>query len=314
MLDINIHHLKLFYYIGKHLSITKAANALNISQSAVSLQLKNFQKSCGVKVVEIIGKQIYLTPFGKSLYFQCEKLFLQIKDVEELIIGNKQAYNEVINIHATSPVTEYYFCKVFMNINKQFPAIYISLLTGKSDEIIKKVANLETDMGIVGKDPKYSDLIAKSLLMDSLSLVCSPKHELADKVIIHSHDFEKHNLILHEEGSTTRVLINDYAKQNNIRLNVIGEIDMIRPVLELVKDNVGISILSRYMAKEYIDNGSIKAIPIHGGLCRYFYLIYHRKKYLSPSMKQVIDQFEKWSEKFKKDYYSANYGYQNKKG
>lgn len=314
-MDLNIHHLKLFYYIAKYQSITKAANVLKISQSAVSLQLKNFQKTCGVKVVEIIGKKIYLTPFGKSLYPQCEKLFLQINEVEELIKGNRFEYNEVINIQATSPVTEYYFNKIFLNINKLFPFIFITLITDTSDNIIKKVANLEIDMGIVGKDPKHSKLTAKILLMDSLSLMCSPKHDLADKVIIHPHDIENYNLILHEEGSTTRILINDYAEKNKIKLKVIGEIDLIRPVLELVKDNAGISILSRYMAKDYINNGSIKAIPIYGGLCRNFYLIYHKKKHISPSMKQVVDQLEKWCEEFKKIYYCGNYfGRSNQKG
>ncbi|MBO7516675.1 MAG: LysR family transcriptional regulator, partial [Spirochaetia bacterium] len=58
MKKLNLHHLYLFYYIAKYKSITKAANFLEISQPAVSLQIKNFQKECGVQLLDIVDKKI----------------------------------------------------------------------------------------------------------------------------------------------------------------------------------------------------------------------------------------------------------------
>jgi len=297
-MNLNMHHLNIFYNISKFNSITKAAKELNISQAAVSLQIKDFHEKCGIPFFEIIGKKIYLTQIGKAVYAKCEQLFLVKEEIEDIISGNQNAFSENINIFATLPFSEYYFDKILLNINRKFPNIFIHLMSSISTEIIKKVENMETDFGVIGMKIKNPKLVIKPLIRDSLCVICHPEHPLAVKTVINPLDLENYNMIMHETTGTSRIVINEYTSKHNIKLKIIEEIDLIKPVIELIKENIGISILSKHIAKSFIENGSPKIIPISGGLFRYYYLIYHKEKYISSSLKQVFDLIDNWCDEY----------------
>ena len=302
MKKLNLHHLYLFYYIAKYKSITKAANFLEISQPAVSLQIKNFQKECGVQLLDIVDKKIFLTPVGKSLYFKCEELFALKDDAEEIILGNKENASEMISICTTHPFGDYYMGSFLPGlINKFQDSLRLSITTDSSDQILEKTLELETDLGIVGKPVKHPKLVIKSLLRESLHLICNPQHELANKLIIHPSDLVNHPFVTHEPGSSTRKAIEEYAAKNNIKLNVVDEIYSPRLVADIVGNTGAISIISRHIISDYVRGGKLKSIPIDGGLFRYFYLIYHKEKYISPVLQQVITALETWCDNYNRD-------------
>lgn len=295
---VNLHHLYLFYNIAKFKSITKAAAYLKITQPAISIQIKKFQKKSGVQFFDIIDKKINLTPIGKSLYLKCEELFCIKNSIEEIIYGNKSSGNEIINIHTTLPFGEYYFNDILSNINKELKNISIRVLTRNSDNIIEKILKFKTDIGIIGREIKHPKLITKQLLRDYLVLICSPKHDLARKKIIYPEELEKYNVIMHEHNSSVRIIVEEYAKKNNISLNIREEIYSIKLLTEMIKKNYGISITSKHIISKEIQQGTLKAIPVFGGLYRYFYLVYHKEKYISPSMQAIIFNIENWCEKY----------------
>ena len=299
MKKLNLHHLYLFYYIAKYKSITKAANFLEISQPAVSLQIKNFQKECGVQLLDIVDKKIFLTPVGKSLYFKCEELFALKEDAEEIILGNKETANEMISICTTHPFGDYYMGSLLPDlINKFQDSLRLSITTDSSDQILEKTLELETDLGIVGKPVKHPKLVIKSLLRESLHLICNPHHDLANKLIIHPADMVNHPFVTHEPGSSTRKAIEEYSTKNNIKLNVVDEIYSPRLVADIVGNTNAISIISRHIIGDYVRSGKLKSIPIDGGLFRYFFLIYHKEKYISPVLQQVITALETWCDNY----------------
>ena len=302
MKKLNLHHLYLFYYIAKYKSITKAANVLEISQPAVSLQIKNFQKECGVQLLDIVDKKIFLTPVGKSLYFKCEELFALKEDAEEIILGNKDTPNEMISICTTHPFGDYYMGNFIPElISKYKDSLRLSITTDSSDLILEKTLDLETDLGIVGKQVKHPKLVIKQLLRESLHLICGPEHELANKLIIHPTDLVNHPFITHEPGSSTRKAIEEYSIKNNIKLNVVDEIYSPRLVADIVGSTGSISIISKHIISDYVKAGRLKSIPIDGGLFRYFFLIYHKEKYISPVLQQVITALETWCNNYNRD-------------
>jgi len=302
MKKLNLHHLYLFYYIAKYKSITKAANFLEISQPAVSLQIKNFQKECGVQLLDIVDKKIFLTPVGKSLYFKCEELFALKEDAEEIILGNKENASEMISICTTHPFGDYYMGSFLPGLIKKFQdSLRLSITTDSSDQILEKTLELETDLGIVGKPVKHPKLVIKSLLRESLHLICNPQHELANKLIIHPSDLVNYPFVTHEPGSSTRKAIEEYAAKNNIKLNVVDEIYSPRLVADIAGNTNAISIISRHIIGDYVKAGKLKSIPIDGGLFRYFFLIYHKEKYISPVLQQVITALETWCDNYNQE-------------
>ena len=302
MKKLNLHHLYLFYYIAKYKSITKAANVLQISQPAVSLQIKNFQKECGVQLLDIVDKKIFLTPVGKTLYFKCEELFAIKEDAEEILLGNRETANEMISICTTHPFGDYYMGNFVPELIRKFKNnLRLSVTTESSDQILEKTLDLETDIGIVGKSVKHPKLAVQPLLRESLTLICNPEHELADKLIIHPNDLTGHPFVMHEPGSSTRKAIEDYSTKNNIKLNITEEIYSPKLVADVVSGTDSISIISKHIVRNYVRNGKLVSIPIDGGLFRYFFLIYHKEKYISPVLQKVMTAIETWCDNYNRE-------------
>ena len=179
--------------------------------------------------------------------------------------------------------------------------IQLTITEEISDKILEKTLNMETDLGIVGKSVKHSKIIVQPLIRESLTLICNPNHSLANKGIIHPTDLINQNFIMHEPGSSTREAIENYAIKNNVPLNIVEEIYSPRLVADIVSETDTISIISRHIIEEYVEAGKLKSIPISEGLFRYFYLIYHKEKYISPYLKQVINAIEDWCNQYSRE-------------
>ena len=208
----------------------------------------------------------------------------------------------MISICTTHPFGDYYMGSFLPGLIKKFQdSLRLSITTDSSDLILEKTLDLETDLGIVGKPVKHPKLVIKSLLRESLHLICNPNHELANKLIIHPADLVNHPFITHEPGSSTRKAIEEYAAKNNIKLNVVDEIYSPRLVADIVGNTNAISIISRHIIGDYVKSGKLKSIPIDGGLFRYFFLIYHKEKYISPVLQQVITALETWCDNYNQE-------------
>ena len=299
---MNLHHLKIFYYIAKYGSITKAAKVLGLSQPAVSLQIQDFQSKYNYKFLDILGKKIILTPLGAEVYKKCETIFEIENQIESLINDFEKSKEGLLTIFTTQIFAYYYCPAIIAEFKKKLPSIIIQLQSHNSARVVEETVNLKTDVGIIGYKIEHPSIFLKEILTESLYVICHPDHILSKKRMIMPHDLESHNFITNEKTAGTRRAIDNYLKNNKITLNIIAEIDSPISIVEMVKQNLGISILCKHIITDAVKRKEIISIPISGGLYRYFYLVYHKEKYISTPIKTLITECEKWCE----IYYKQN--------
>ena len=295
---MNLHHLKIFYYIAKNGSITKAAKLLGLTQPAVSLQIQDFQSKYNFKLFDTKEKKVYLTTLGKEIFERSSLIFDMENQIETLISDYQNSKAGIITIFSTEPFIYYYLPTIISEFKKKFPNIIPHTYTFNTAKIAEKTINFANDIGIVGHKIEHPKLVTKELLRESLYLICHPEHLLSKKRIIMPHDFEAHNFITNEKGAATRRAIDKYAEDNNIELNIIAEFGSPLSIIEMVKQNLGISIVSKKIIAEAVKRKEIVSIPISGGCFRYFYLIYNKEKYLSNAIKAFIDEIEIWCKNY----------------
>ncbi len=293
-ITMNLHHLRIFYYTAKYGSITKAANVLGLTQPAVSLQLHDFQNRYNFKLLDIKEKKTYLTPLGKEIFERSSAIFDVENQIDLLISDYQNLKDGLITIFSTSSFSYYYLPAVIAGFKGKLPNIILHSYTYCTKEIIEKTANFINDIGFTGYKIEHPKLVTKELLRESLYVICHPDHRLSKKRIIMPHDLESHNFILTEKGGGSRRSIDKYIEENNIKLNVVAEIDSPISIIEMVKQNLGISIVSKYIIAEAVKKKEIMGIPISGGCFRYFYLVYHKEKHMSDMIKAFIDETETW--------------------
>lgn len=281
---MDLHQLYIFTKVVEHKSFSKAAEEIFLSQSTVSSHIQSLEKSLNVTLFDRIGREVIVTPQGQRLYYWAQKL-LRLKD-EAILDLNKSSHEleGIIRIGASSVPSQFIVPKIIRDFSQNYNNVTFSLFQSASKVIAKQVHEGNFDIGIIGE--KYMDerLEYVPLLKDRLSLIWAPNYFSFQEPITFKQLIEN-PLVMRQENSGTKAMIDRFLKRKGIReeeLNIIAYTDSNQSLVELVKQGIGISLISELAAKECAKFHDLSVHPITDFTDkRYFYLIYNKKRTLS---------------------------------
>ena len=253
-----------FIKVAEYLNFTKAAEALYMTQPAVSQQIKQLEEEVGAKVFIRNKNGLILTQQGeivlkyarrqKALY---EKMLLEIQNAEK----NAGPLRIGITHTAESNVTASALAKYSIENN----GVKITLTTDTINNLYDKLESYELDLAIIdasSNNPKFS-----SMLLDTDYLMCvlSPDNPLSQRSAVTISELKKEKMILRSAESATRKLFEEtlaYNGEDISYFDVILEVDNIATIKDLIRKDLGVSILPRSACLDEIRKGKIKALPI----------------------------------------------------
>lgn len=290
--EMNIHQVNIFNIAAKTLSITKTAKKMRLSQPSVSIQIKDLEDSLNVKLFERINRKISLTDAGRVFYSYSEKLLNLIEEINAVM--NQFSSGDVGKlILGTSNTVGIYVLPGFLGEFKEmFPKAEISLTILNRQEALEQCISGELDFAFLQDPPKHPDLQAEFFMKDELVIVCSPKHRWArrDHLTMKMLTSEPESIILREEGSGTRGLIEYVLKRYGIERRVTMEMSSSEGIKRAVEANLGVAVLSRNVIRNEVKNGSLAALDIRDlNTKRDFYVIHNRKRKFLPLMEKFHD-------------------------
>lgn len=260
-LRINLSHIITFLYVAELKSFKDAAEQLFITQPAVSMQIKAFEKQFGVKLFHLKNRGLTLTkvgeqilPLARTLYetaFTCEGYLDDVRKMEkgELHLGVARTLNLFI--------AHYVF--IFRN---KFPGVRIVIHEDSSKEILEGLKNFMYDLAVVAHcedDPKiYTECITK----EEMVFAVSPLHPLANKNKVSITELDGEKFILQGEGSGTRTNILTFFKEYNITPKIVTEVDNLQTIKRFVMQDKGISLMYPPLIDKELGDGSIAKISI----------------------------------------------------
>lgn len=298
---MNLHHLKTFYLTAKHSSVSQAARVMNIAQPAATRHLKELQNDIDIVLFNNRGKKLYLTNEGKILYEKTKKLFKEESDIEVVIDEIKRFRQGLLSVSSQATFADYYFHEVLIDFYHTCPDIALTVSTFLSDEeILNGIEKMDYDLGITSVKPKSPVLKSKKIFTAHQYLIVPPGHTLAEEDLITPDMLEDEVFILPEKSTKSRKLIDNYFHNYGIKADVLYELGHTIPIVNVVKNNIGISITYRKTVLNAVERGDICMIPIDDPkklLSRDFYLIYNREKYISEIIQKFLDTVYSWSEK-----------------
>ena len=277
-----------FLKVAEYLNFTKAAEALYMTQPAVSQQIKQLEEEVGAKVFIRNKNGLILTQQGeivlkyarrqKALY---EKMLLELQNAEK----NIGPLRIRITHTAESNVTASALAKYSIENN----GIKIMLATDTINNLYDKLENYELDLAIIdasANNPKFS-----SMLLDTDYLMCvmSPDNPLSQRSAVTISELKKEKMILRSAESATRKLFEETLVFNGEDISffdVILEVDNIATIKDLIRKDLGVSILPRSACLDEIRKGKIKALPIENfSMVRETRIVYNKDF----SHKEVLD-------------------------
>lgn len=299
---MNLNQLKIFYYAAKNSSLSVAAQALFITQPAVTKGIQRLQEHYEIKFVDFVGKKLVLTDAGEELYKIAEKIFELENQAEESIRDFQQRKRGHIRILSSESFGDYYLPQIIIPFNKAYPLIRVSMNILPTEQVVKNTASLNCDLGFISYPITHKKLVVKEVLEDKLVIITARKHPLAVKKSLAPKDLEGQPFIMHEKGSAPRRAIEEFMHKSRISVQIPLELSSNRAIKRAVEEGIGIALISRKVANEEIRAKRMQAINLaHPAMKRKFFVVHHKDKYMSESLRVFIDMVFEWASQYSKE-------------
>jgi len=305
-MNYTLHQLEIFLTVAQLKSVTKASEALYLTQPAVSIQLKKFQEQFQVPLFEIVSRRIYITEFGEEIAMAAKKILNEVNAInyKALSYQGELAGKLKIAIVSTAKYVMPYFISQFITNNRGIDLIMD--VTNKA-EVIKALENNEVDFAMVSTIPKKLKVNRIELMQNRLYMIGNKDYKLKGKQLSYS-EFQKLPLIYREQGSATRLAMEQFIESRKISTYKKMELTSNEALKQAVISGLGFSIMPLIGNKNAIGNGDLQIIPVAGlPIVTNWNLIWLSSKNLSniakemiihitENKKSVIDKHFKWLE------------------
>ncbi len=297
--------LKVFLVVAKMNSFTRAAEFLNLSQPAVTHQIKNLETMLRTKLFNRCQNKIFLTKSGTILLKYAEDINLLYQNaMREIQEVNNRVAGDVL-IGSASLLGKYFLPRVIGEFKKTYSEVNISMLVGNSKEILEYLQNDVIELAIVSEPIPFKNLVAFPLYSDHLTIIVDPDHPWSRKKEISPADLFSKDFISREVGSGTREVYLKFLEVylRGKRLKTVMVLGNTEAVKMAVIGKMGFSIVSRLAARSEVELGLLKEVRIKNvNMSRDFFVVFKSEENLSvpalrlkeylKSKKQEFDRFK----------------------
>ena len=281
-MNVTFRQLKVFAAVARHLSFTRAAKELHLSQPAVSMQIKQLEDSAGISLFEQIGKKTYLTEAGREMFHYSRSIAQQLVEIEEVLEQLKAVSRGHLTI-AVASTANYFATRLLAAFTKAHDGISFSLDVTNRESLLRQLEQNECDLVIMGKPPETMELITEAFMENPLVVIAPPEHPLAGKRHISMQRLQEETFVVREFGSGTRIAMERFFDDQGFQLKTGMEMTSNEAIKQAVEAGLGLGIVSIHtMALEleakYLAVLDVEKFPI----LRHWYVVHRQGKRLSP--------------------------------
>ena len=285
---MNFHQLYLFYTVASHHSFSKAAQALAITQPAVSIQIQELEKSMGVTLFHRRSKGLRVTDAGETVYAYAQQIFALSGKLLETLQEAQDLKTGHLVLGASTTPGEYVLPQAVGQFRRLYPGIQLELIIANTRSIVQRILSGEIDMGMVGERPQQhsGELEIIDYMEDEIVLVAAPNHPMAQLSSLSAQQVVDEGLIVREVGSATRQTAERHLESLGAFPRVALELGSNEAVKQAAAAGGGIGVVSRLGVTAEVKAGILTVLQVEGWNCRRpLTLVYPKDRYLSPAQR-----------------------------
>ena len=298
---MNLNQLKIFYLAVKHGNLSTAGKKLNITQPAVTKGIQRLQEFYDIQLLNRFGKRLVLTDAGEALFEIAEKIFELDRLAEDCIRDFQQNERGHIRIDASESFGAYYLPSIVNPFSLENPSLRISVNILPTEQVVDNTATLKNDLGFISFAIGNEKLTTHEILEDRFVIIAPLNHPFARKETLDPADLEGQSMVVHEIGSVPHQAVVRLVKEYNISVSTPLELSSNRAIKKAVESGSGIALVSRKVAHEEVQQGTLAAIPLSDtSYTRNFFMVLHKDKYVSKNLQAFIDSVNQWAHAYHK--------------
>lgn len=275
-------HLTIFAEACRQQSFSKAAQALNTTQPAVSLAIRELESHYGVPLFERMNRRVYLTPAGEALLAQAQEILRGFQEAEELLRQTPSSLRVGANV--TLGITQ--LPELLAKFRKSHPRVELSALVANSREIEQGLLENRLDLGLVDNVTFSGHLRALPLFQEDMAALAAPSLPHPPRTL---EELAASPLLLREEGSGVRRCVDRVFESAGLTPHPWLESTSTLALLEAARAGLGVAIVPPELGKRQLKDGSLRPLPLEGvRFPRRYYAALHRQKALSPALEAFL--------------------------
>ncbi len=280
---MKIEKIEIFIALVDLESYSLTAEKFEISQPAVSMQIKSLEKYFDTELFHKEKGQIKLSPAGKIVYQEGKKIVKRWGYLEQRVESKKNIQIKQLKIASSTIPSVYLLPEIISTLNNSIDALKTEVSVGDSRAMINLLENSEVDLIVVGYKPQNNKFKSIELCSDNLSLIAPFNHSLIEKEKVFLTELQNHNLLIREEGSGTRKATISAFKEADLKLddfNVISQLGSTEAIISAVESGLGISFISKIAANKAAICKRVAEIKVADvAYERKFYLAYNKNRH-----------------------------------
>ncbi len=263
--------LKTFIAVVDFKNFTKAGNHLNLSQPTVSTHIKNLETFFGTTLINrsVKQKNIFITEKGYILYKRAKEVLNLMDITYREISNNSTTVTGTLKIGASSTIGDYILPKFLSIFSEKYPDINVEIFTENTSAVCSDIRNFILDIGLIEGNLNDSNFNKGYFLKDKLILALPFESELTEDNFLFS-SLQNKKWIVRENGSGTRDYLDLFLSKYKILPKSIMVVGSNYAVKESVKNKLGISIISKFIANPALENNEISTIALDNTFTRNF--------------------------------------------
>ncbi len=291
---MDLRQVEIFYHVAKHLSFSKAADALLLTQPTISGHIKTLEANLDLILFDRLGREVSLTRAGDMLYSYAKRLLATKVSALQALQELQSGLSGELVVGGSSIPGQYLLPRVLGKFRPQYPSITIVLSITDTMETLERIVRGDLELGIVGAVVPHAQVAFHPFIEDELVLALPAGHPWATRSTVPLEALSGEAFIQRERGSGSRLVVEQTLAKAGLepsRLNVVAEMATTEAIKQGIKAGLGLSLISGLALEDEIRAGSIATVRIEGvTFRRHFSIIRHTGRVLSP-LAQTFERF-----------------------
>ena len=291
-MDLQIAHLRTLQAIARHGSFSRAAQALNLTQPAVSMQVRHLERALGLPLLERVGKRAFPTRAGQLLLTHADRALRELEAGVERVQGLRGVVAGRVRLGTSASISIYLLPPALRRFRARYPETEIVIVTGNAAEITRAIVANALDVGIVSLPVRDRELAVTPFFRDELVAIAAPERAWRRLKTVDARTLAAHPLILFEAGATLRRVIDGWFHRAEVAPRSPMELGNTEAIKKLVESGLGLSVTSWFSVKSEVRAGTLTAMRLAPALERQIGLVRRRDKPNTPALDAFVAALE----------------------
>ncbi|MCK9511753.1 MAG: LysR family transcriptional regulator [Pigmentiphaga sp.] len=288
-MNVTLRQLRAFMALARTGSFTLAAEALYITQSALSGLIKELEQTLEVRLVDRSTRRVYLTPIGESLHSQLDTVLHDLDMVLRRVNDQRALNTGVVRVATTQLLASTLVPELMAAFQREYPSIQVKLMDAPTDAVMARVFAGEAELGIGPERLPNSDITSTPLFDGPFMAVCLPDHPFAKRRQLRWTDLMRFPIIALHGQFTERLARDLRAADMKTGFAPAAEVAYMGTVLSMVRAGLGVGLCIPYAAS-LVEGYGLKLIPLASPEVRRSFDVFTRKgRSLSPAAQSFLD-------------------------